>query len=284
MLRIRPVLFALGAVMIGTGCLACSGSSSSGQASGGASSGATSTAQGAATMCQAYQSTNVDGGAYTVQTDEWDSKAAQCVSTSGGAGFTVTKSALANSAGGDPGSYPSIYAGCNWGDCTQAGLAAHPQEVSALGPGDVTTSLATTDPAGGAYDVSYDIWFNQTPTTSGAPNGLEVMVWLNNHGGVQPAGSVVQSNVQLGGYTYDIWYSSNAGNGPCVTYEMTTTRSTVSNLDLAPLLANAEQHGVLQSSWYLIAVEAGFEIWQGGTGLAVNGFSVSLGSGAGSTS
>jgi hypothetical protein len=274
MLRIRPVLFALGAVMIGTGCLACGGSSSSGSASGGTAPAG----QAGATMCQAYQTANVDSGSYTVQTDEWDSKAAQCVSTTGGADFTVSKSALANSAGGDPGSYPSIYAGCNWGDCTQDGLATHPQEVSALGPGDVTTSLATTDPAGGAYDVSYDIWFNQTPTTSGAPNGLEVMIWLNSHGGVEPAGSVVQSNVNLGGNTYDIWYSSNAGNGPCVTYQMTSTRSSVSNLDIAPLLANAEKNGVLESSWYLIAVEAGFEIWQGGTGLAVNKFSVALGS------
>lgn len=276
MLRIRPILFALGAIMIGTGCLACGGSSSSGSASG----GTTPTAQAGTTMCQTYQTTNVDSGAYTVQTDEWDSSAAQCVSTSGGAGFTVTKSALANSAGGDPASYPSIYAGCNWGDCTRNGLAAHPQKVSDLGPGDVTTSLATTDPAGSAYDVSYDIWFNQTPTTSSAPNGLEVMIWLNSHGGVQPAGSVVQSNAKLGPYTYNIWYSSNAGNGPCVTYQMTTTTSTVSNLDLAPLLANAEQNGVLESSWYLIAVEAGFEIWHGGAGLAVKGFSVALGSGA----
>lgn len=186
MLRIRPVLFALGAVMIGTGCLACSGSSSSGLASGTArpSAARASAVQGGTTMCQAYQDTNVDSGTYTVQTDEWDSSAAQCVSTTGGVGFTVTKSAIANSADGDPGSYPSIYAGCNWGDCTQQGLAAHPQEVSDLGPGDVTTSLATSDPAGGAYDVSYDIWFNQTPTTSGAPNGLEVMIWLNHAGGV----------------------------------------------------------------------------------------------------
>jgi Glycosyl hydrolase family 12 len=230
-------------------------------------------------MCQAYQATNVDSGTYTVQTDEWDSSATQCVSTTGGAGFTVTKSAIANSADGDPGSYPSIYAGCNWGACTQAGLAANPQQVSSLGPGDVTTSLATTDPAGGAYDVSYDIWFNKSPTTSGAPNGLEVMIWLNHAGGVQPAGTVVQSNAQLGGYTYDIWYSSNAGNGPCVTYEMTTPTSSVSNLDLSSLFSNAEQNGILDSSWYLIAVEAGFEIWQGGAGLAVNGFSVALGQG-----
>lgn len=267
MLRIRPFLFAVAGIVLGVGCAAC------GAAAGG---GTSSAAAAVATMCQAYQARAVDGGTYTLQTDEWGSSAKECVSTGGGADFTVTRSAISNPAGGDPGSYPSLYAGCNWGDCTKGGLTAHPLPISSLSPGAVTTSLATTDPPGGAYDVSYDIWVNQTPTTSGAPDGLEVMVWLNHHGGVQPAGSEVAANVTVGGYSYDVWYSSNAGNGPCVTYEMTTTRSSVTGLDLAPLLQSAEQNGALKSSWYLIAVEAGFEIWQGGAGLAANSFSVTL--------
>jgi glycosyl hydrolase family 12 len=181
-------------------------------------------------------------------------------------------------ADGDPGSYPSIYAGCNWGACTHGGLAAQPRQLSGLGPGTVTTTFATADPPGGAYDVSYDIWTNKEPTASGAPDGTEVMVWLNSHGGVQPAGDEVASGVQVGGYAYDVWYSADAGNGPCVTYEMTTARTAVANLDLRPLFTDAGQRGYLSASWYLIAVEAGFEIWQGGTGLAVQRFSVTLGS------
>ena len=30
--------------------------------------------------------------------------------------------------------------GCNWGACTQGGLAAQPQQLGDLGPGGVTTS------------------------------------------------------------------------------------------------------------------------------------------------
>ena len=42
-------------------------------------------------------------------------------------------------------------------------------------------------PGGGnAYDVAYDIWFNQTPATNGQPNGAELMIWLNHNGSVQP--------------------------------------------------------------------------------------------------
>lgn len=267
MLRIRSIIVAAAGIVLGAGCVACGGSSSTGSVSDPGS---------VATMCQAYQTRAVDGGSYTIQDDEWDSKAAECVSTKGGSDFTVTQSAISNSSTGDPGSYPSLYAGCNWGSCTKGGLTANPQLLDSMAPGAVTTSLDTTDPAGGAYDVSYDIWLNKTPTTSGAPDGLEVMVWLNSHGGVEPAGSVVASNVKVGGYTYDVWYSSNAGNGPCVTYAMTSTRSAVSNLDLYPLLLDAGTRGYANASWYLIAVEAGFEIWNGGTGLATKSFSVSL--------
>ena len=125
--------------------------------------------------------------------------------------------------------------------------------------------------------MSYDIWLNKTPTASGAPNGAEVMVWLNHHGGVQPAGDEVASGVKIGGYSYDVWYSKDAGNGPCVTYSMTTAHTDVTNLDLLPLFEDGGNRGYLDPSWYLIAVEAGFEIWQGGEGLAVRHFSVALG-------
>ncbi|HEY2128998.1 MAG TPA: cellulose binding domain-containing protein [Streptosporangiaceae bacterium] len=35
--------------------------------------------------------------------------------------------------------------------------------------------------------------------------------------------------------------------------------------------------GYTKPSWYLIDVEAGFELWQGGAGLATNSFSVNIG-------
>jgi cellulose 1,4-beta-cellobiosidase len=57
---------------------------------------------------------------------------------------------------------------------------------------------------------------------------------------------------------------------------MTTPATSVSGLDLAPLAQDAVSRGFLSSSCYLIDVEAGFEIWQGGAGLATNSFSVAV--------
>jgi hypothetical protein len=233
------------------------------------------------TLCQ-EQTGPVSGGTYTVQNNEYDSSASECVTTDGGADFTVANSSIANATNGSPGSYPSIYQGCHWGNCSSGGLTSSPVQVSALTTGKVTTSWATTQPGGSsAYDVAYDIWFNQTPTTSGQPNGTEIMVWLNHNGSVQPFGSEVASNVSLGGHTYNVW-EGNQSSWDTVTYDMTSPATSVSNLDIGTLAQDSVSRGYTKSSWYLIDVEAGFELWQGGAGLATNSFSVSVGGGSSS--
>ena len=226
------------------------------------------------TLCSS-QTAAVAGGTYIVQNNEWNSSASECVSTDGNADFTVANSAISNATNGAPGGYPSIYQGCHWGSCSSGGLTSSPVQVSALTPGKVTTSWSTTQPGSGAYDVAYDIWFNQTPTTTGQPNGTELMVWLNHAGGVQPFGSQVATNVSIGGHTYNIWYGAQS-TWDTVSYVMTSGTTSVSNLDVGTLAQDMVSRGYTQSSWYLIDVEAGFELWQGGAGLATNSFSVNI--------
>src|SRR5580698_10423233 len=156
------------------------------------------------TLCQ-EQTASVGGGTYTVQNNEFDSSASKCVTTDGNGDFTVANSGIANATNGSPGAYPSIYQGCHWGNCSSGGLTSTPIQVSNLTFGKVTTSWSTTQPGGSSdYDVAYDIWFNQAPTTSGQPNCAEMMVWLNHNGSVQPFGSQVASGISLGGHTYDV--------------------------------------------------------------------------------
>ncbi len=218
------------------------------------------------------------GGGYIVQNNEWGSTAPECITTDGQADSTVVNSDIASS-DGKPGGYPSIYAGCHWGLCAFGGLASAPQLGAALTPGKLTTQLAVAEPAdsSSAYDVSYDLWINQLPTTRGEPNGTEIMVWLDHKGHVQPAGSVVASGVTIGDRAYDVWYArGNYAAGGTVTYQMTSPVTSVSNLDLSLLVQNSVLRGYASPLWYLISVEAGFEIWQGGAGLAVSQFGVHL--------
>ena len=241
---------------------------------------AAGTAQAATTtLCGATQSTPVVGGTYTVENNEWNSSASECVTTDGNADFTVANSAISNSTSGAPGGYPAIYDGCHWGSCSAgAGL---PLQVSNLTSGKVTTSWNTTQTGTGAYDVAYDIWYNQTPTTTGQPNAEEMMIWLNHNGSVQPSGSVVASNVSIGGHTYNVWEAQDS-TWKDVSYVMTSGTTSVTNLDVDLLAADSVSRGYMNDSDYLIDVEAGFELWQGGAGLATNSFSVNVG-GSGST-
>jgi len=225
------------------------------------------------TLCNA-QTLAASGGAYTIQNNEWGSSAPECISTDGNADFTVANSSISNSTGGAPGGYPSVYKGCHWGACTSG--SGFPIQVSALHTGAVTSSWATSQPGGGnSYDVAYDIWFNQAPTTNGQPNGAELMIWLNHNGSVQPFGSQVASNVSIGGRGYDVWFGNQGWN--TISYTMTSPATSVSNLDIDQLVADAVGRGYVQNSWYLIDVEAGFELWQGGAGLATTSFTVSTG-------
>ena len=224
-----------------------------------------------AALCNS-QRLPVDGGVYTVQNNEWGSGALECLAVGGSGGFTVTRSAIANSTSGAPGGYPSIYRGCHWGTCTpRSGL---PVPVSRLlSPGTVTTGWATAQPGTGAYDVAYDIWFNQAPSTSGQPDGAELMIWLNHNGPVHPFGSEM-GTAAIGSRSYDVWFGKQAWN--TISYSMVAGTTSVQDLDIGRFAADALRRGYIQESWYLIDVEAGFELWQGGAGLATDSFAVNV--------
>ena len=237
--------------------------------------GATTGTQSAIAL-SGMQSTRLAGDAYAVDNDEWGSSAQESITTAGNAGFAVASSSIHNATNAAPGGYPSIYSGCHWGSCTRGGLAANPVPVSALTrPGTVTTSWNTSQPGGSAaYDVAYDIWFNQTPATTGQPNGAELMIWLNHHGPVQPFGSPV-GTASINGVSYRVWEGAQPW-GDTISYVMAHPATSVRNLDVGGLAADAASRGYIKKSWYLIDVKAGFELWRGGAGLATKSFSVKL--------
>lgn len=222
-------------------------------------------------LCQ-LRTRHVDGGQYVVSNDEYNSSASECIQTDGNADFTVQDSGI-YSTSGLPGAFPDIYKGCAWGNCTyDSGL---PVQVSAMNPGYVTTSWSITQPGSGMYDAAYDIWFNQTPVAPAQPNGAELMVWLAQQGGVRPFGHEVAYDVPIGGDTFDVWEGAQ-NSWDTVSYELVGGTNSVTGLDVDLLTQDSVNRGYIQPSWYLIDVEAGFELWKGGTGLATNSFSVDV--------
>ncbi len=222
----------------------------------------------AITLCRT-QTLVAAGGSYTVQNNELGSGAPECITTGGNGAFTVASSATHNVTSGAPGGYRSVYKGCHWGACTVG--SGFPVRVARLRPGAVKTSWSTSQPGGGgAYDVAYDIWFNRSAATNVRPNEAELMIWLNHHGSVQPFGSEVARGVSIGGRWYNVWFGRQGWN--TISYPMTSPATSVSNLDIGPLASDAVRRGHIRPSWYLVDVEAGFELWHGGAGLATNSF------------
>ena len=224
-------------------------------------------------ICSQYGSTPIQGGKYIVQNNVWGDSTTQCINVTD-TGFAVTSAVHNLPQNGAPAAYPSIYAGCHYGNCSSgSGL---PLPVSDSRFGTVSTSVSMSYPSNGSvYDASYDIWFDPTARTDGQNTGAELMVWLNHTGSVHAAGSPV-GTVSIAGATWDVWYDNYGWN--VVSYVRQSPISSI-GFNVSSFYRDMVNRGYAQNSWYLTSVQAGFEPWVNGTGLAVNNFSYSIGGG-----
>ncbi len=222
----------------------------------------------AQSTCSPSNVTALDGGLYHFQMNEWNSSLRECASING-IGFNITTANFDLVTNGAPATYTSIYRGCHWGSCT----SSNPFPIQESNIASATSTVSIVQPSGYNNDAAYDIWFNQTSTTSGQPNGTEVMIWLNHDGSIEPFGSKV-ATATINGAQYEVW-TGNQRSWKVVSYVATAPVTSVTNLNLLPFFSDAVSRGSLQPSWWLIDVEYGFEIWTGGEGLGMSGFSVS---------
>ncbi|WP_432510318.1 GH12 family glycosyl hydrolase domain-containing protein [Kineococcus sp. SYSU DK001] len=223
----------------------------------------------ATALCDQYAKATTADGRYRIQNNRWGTSAQQCIEPTA-TGFTVTRADGTAPTTGAPKSYPSIYWGCHYADCTP-GFSPVPAAGSTFG--SIRTSVAMTYPARGEWDAAYDLWFDPTPRTDGQNTGAEVMVWLNHAGRPQPVGSKV-GTVTLAGATWDVWFGNTGWN--VVSYVRQTPTATL-EFAVSTFFDDALARGWVDRSWYLTSVQAGFEPWTGGTGLAVTSFSAGTG-------
>jgi hypothetical protein len=203
----------------------------------------------------------------------------ECLARTGSRGFLVTLSGAAGARGtGQPAAYPEIFTGYHWG--TQAG-GKFPARLSSLSYARsswaVSTDLAVAD---SAYDVAYDLWVNKAERVgqSGQPDGAEVMIWLSEHAVPGPAPGT--PTVTVGGVRYYRIVLERREHGvswPLIIYRRMVPVTSVRDLELLAFVADAAAQHRLSMSWYLESVEAGFEIWRGGTGLSSTSFALSAG-------
>jgi hypothetical protein len=227
---------------------------------------ASASSDSATQLCGRYQTSRVKNSRYVVMNNVWGATTAQCLEVRSDGAFRVADTDHRNADAAA--AYPSIYAGCHWGNCTRG--TNLPMRVDQLR--SARSSWRTSTGAQGIWNAAYDIWFHTDADVNRSPDGAELMIWLDSAGGANPSGTVIARNVRLAGATWDIWYAKSTWN--YVAYVRTTPTSSVRNLDLRAFIHDAVGRGYVKPAWYLSGVEGGFEIWRDGAGLESQAFSV----------
>jgi Glycosyl hydrolase family 12 len=231
---------------------------------------------------------NVDGENYVVQPNAWGT----------GASLTLeytNNSFVVQSAGGSgdqaPASFPSLYVGSN--GFTMGGQYATkttdnlPLPISQIASANTTFRWSGNN---GEFNAAYDVWFaNTDPMGQRYNDGLNgfVMVWLHKPGSKSPIGTD-QGDEMIANQTWDVW-KGNRGSGPSgdgadlmadpnAPVISFVVKSSINSLtfDLKDFIDVAVSKYGLPSTLLLTDVFAGFEIWNGGTGLKVDEFKMDV--------
>jgi hypothetical protein len=229
-------------------------------------------AQADTTICETFGTTTIQGR-YVVQNNRWGTSATQCI-TATDAGFRITQADGSVPTNGAPKSYPSVYNGCHYTNCSPG--TNLPAQLSTISSAPSSISFNYVNNA--VYDAAYDIWLDPTPRTDGV-NRTEIMIWFNKVGSVQPIGSPV-GNTNVGGRNWQVWSGNNGSND--VLSFVAPSAITSWNFDVMDFARQAVSRGLAQNNWYLTSVQAGFEPWQNGAGLAVTAFSSTVNKGSAS--
>ncbi|MCW2642873.1 MAG: celD [Dactylosporangium sp.] len=224
-----------------------------------------STAHADTKICDKVDATTIQDQ-YVVMNNVWGADTAQCINVTDN-GFTVTAD-HSKRPDGAPASYPAIYFGCHYTNCSNG--TNLPMQVSKIR--SATSSISYSYPERGVYDAAYDIWLDSTPKEDGV-NQQELMIWFNRRGPVQPVGAKT-GTVTLGGRTWEVW-SGNNGMNDVVSY-VATSPITSWDFSVLDFINDTKTRSKVADSWYLTSIQAGFEPWVGGSGLAVTSFAASV--------
>jgi hypothetical protein len=239
-----------------------------------ASSGSTmpsAAAASAAQMCRPYQYlpvTNRLAENFIIRNDDYGG-IRECVINSGTRANFAVEHSSAHSRDREPVAFPYIFLGCSWGLCTTGG--GLPARVYALR--DPHTGWDISAHAGGTWDATYDIWFDKEPITTGQATGAELMIWLNAHGFGAPGRHTPIVWVDHARWYLQSWITHNSGfKWRLIQFRRFRPTSRAVHLDLGGFIRRMERRHWVRPRYWMLNIDAGFEIWRGGDGLRTNWF------------
>ncbi len=211
-----------------------------------------------------------DGKEYVLINNVWNSSGGQQCIEYTGTNFKITTQT--NSSGStDPVSFPAAIYGRKAGiSSADSGL---PLQISAINSIETGFKIKAAN-IDGTFNAAYDIWVSDQGDVDQAPQYF-VMLWPWTQGNVQPAGSVT-ANAVIEGVNWDIWTGGvGEGNGKYIAYQAASNIESL-HVDLKAFFDDAVANRGLPENLYLLNVQAGFEIWNGGAGLESEYFYVNV--------
>jgi hypothetical protein len=223
----------------------------------------------------------ISNGDYRVENNTWGkgnlSGWSQCIGIGPGTGGTIAARWTWNwlNAGTNVKGYPEIIFGQKPGGTTTT--QALPIKLSDIGL--LTVSYDVSSNNSGSGDVAIDIWLTDTPdpATFGVPPIThEVMVWLDQQGGLGPSGNF-KERVIIDGLAYAVFVAPKWGDGwEYVAFFSPESRLGAATLDLESLLAYLQEKNLATGSEHLASIEFGNEIATGSGETVVKSYSISL--------
>lgn len=209
------------------------------------------------------------GARFTLRNDYWLGLRPQCLTNNDHLpSFRVTQRAGFDHLGRVV-AFPNVFYGCSWRVCSPGTVL--PMQVTKLSRPQVTWQ--TKESARGRYNAAFDIWFGKTAMTTGQADGAELMIWLNTHFLPPCVGPKIW--IRHGRYCVEHWVAHHKGvpvTWNYIQFRRLSRTTGVSHLRLHPFIRAAERRGWVQPTWWMENIEAGFEIWSGGQGLATTNF------------
>ena len=211
---------------------------------------------------------------YQIRNPYWRGRGKSCIRSVDGPGFRVTGTPQPDPYGRVV-AFPDILRGCIWHICTPNSNI--PIRVSAIGRAE--TTWHTTAHASGTWNVAYDIWFGKHRMTQGHADGAELMIFLREHGACCFLHDA--QRLRVGKYQYWLmhWNAYDPDFGVSwnyIQFRRVVPTSRVNGLRLQLFIRRCERLGLIRPSWWMENVEAGFEVWSGGRGLATTRFGVTV--------
>jgi len=169
-----------------------------------------------------------------------------------------------------PVSYPSVIFGNKPWDPQGSSTKTLPRQVSKINRLTATHDYVLK--TNGRYNVAYDLWLTEGEQPSIPKIRVEIMVWIESSGNVQPYGVFEAENEN---YALYVGKPDQGRNWSCYSFKLKhSLASTTVNLGeyIQQLM---KTHGV-SPDLYLADVEFGTEIWDGQGQMTIHSYQVSV--------